>query len=244
MASIRWPARIAIGIVVLALLVLGVAAAAGFFDRDSERMFDARGSGRHPLAAILFSGDMGFRFGMDSYVARALAQRGVPVLGISSPSAFGTRKTRAEVDAIVAGAIHDAMARTGAQRVVMIGQSFGADMVRVGLTDLPAAARHEVAAIVLIVPGENAFFRADPSGITYRRAPDAGPGAADALAWAPLVCIHGEKERDSLCPLLHGGTLQSFALPGGHFLRRDHALLVKTVIGALRPVLADAGRPA
>lgn len=244
MASIRWPARITIGAGVLALLALGLAAAAGFFDRDPEEIFDARDGGPRPLAAVLFSGDMGLRFGVGPYIAKALARHDVPVLGISSPGAFGTRRSRAAIDAIVAGAIHDAMARAGASRVIVAGQSFGADMVRVGLADLPPEQRAKVAAIVLVVPGQTAFFRADPSGLTYRGAPDAGPGPPDALDWAPVVCVRGVAEKDSLCPLLRGSRLRAITLPGGHFLHRDHALVVGTVMGALRPLLPEeAGRP-
>jgi type IV secretory pathway VirJ component len=243
MASVRWPAKLAIGLAAAILLLIGLAAAAGFFDRDAETVFGRPDGGPRPLAAVLFSGDMGLRFGMGPHIVRALAKHDVPVLGISSPSAFGAHRSQAQVEAIVAGAIRDAIVKTGARQVVMIGQSFGADMVRVGLSALAPELRDRVAAVVLVVPGRDAWFRADPSGIAYHAAPDAGPGSPRALAWAPLVCIKGAAERDSLCPLLDGPDLRAITLPGGHFLRNDHALLVGTILGALRPTLVEAGAP-
>lgn len=242
MASLRWPAKLGAGFAAAILLLIGLAGAAGFFDRDAETVFVPPGNGQRALAAVLFSGDMGLRFGMGPYIVRALARHDVPVLGVSSPSAFGAHKSRAEVEAIVAGAIRDAVVKTGAQRVVMIGQSFGADIVRVGLAALNPALRGRIAAVVLVVPGRDAWFRADPSGIAYRATPDAGPENPRALAWAPVLCIKGAAERDSLCPLLDGPDLRAITLPGGHFLRNDHALLVGTIMGALRPVLAAGSR--
>ena len=62
-------------------------------------------------------------------------------VGVSSPVTFGSRRTRAEADAIVANAIRTAMARTGAERVLLMGQSFGADIVSAIAPDLPADLR-------------------------------------------------------------------------------------------------------
>jgi type IV secretory pathway VirJ component len=95
----------------------------------------------------------------------------------------------------------------------------------------------KVAAIVLVVPGSSAWFRADPTGLAYLSASDEGPQSASRLNWAPLICIHGSLETDSLCPLIHGPNLRSVTLPGGHFLRRDHDLLVNTILRQLKPII-------
>lgn len=191
---------------------------------------------QHPqLAAIYFSGDMGLRFGMGPHVAPALAARGIPVIGISSAVNFATHRTRTEVDAMLANAIRTALARTGARRVVLIGQSFGADMIATAAPDLPADLRGRTAAIVLVVPAQTAYFRADPTGLAYLGAPEARPAAAmRAVGWAPVVCIYGIRETDSLCPVLRPGPARVIALPGGHFLNRDDKRLVATMLDALR----------
>jgi type IV secretory pathway VirJ component len=183
---------------------------------------------------------MGLRFGMGPKVAPALAARGMPVLGISSAVNFAARRTRAELDAILAGAIRTALARTGAGKVVLIGQSFGADMIATAAPDLPAALRKKVAAISLVVPSRTVFFRADPTGITYLGTPDARPARKmRELDWAPVICIYGVRESDSLCPALGSPSARVIALPGGHFLDRDDKLLVATMVSALHA--ADPG---
>lgn len=228
--------RIALAIgLVGALVGLGLAAPAlHLIDADPMRLFaSSRRAG--DTVAVYVSGDLGLRFGMGPKVAPALAAHGIPVVGVSSPVAFGTRRTRAEADAIIAGAVRTALARTGAKRAVLIGQSFGSDIVATTLPDLPPDLRRRIAAVVLVVPGESVFFRADPTGITYHGTPDAAPAAAlRGVDWTPVVCIYGEAETDSLCPALDRHRAEIIPLPGGHFLHHDDQLLTRTILDALR----------
>lgn len=229
----RWLAAVATVVLVAALVAALFVPALNLLDPRASRLFAA--PGRHPrLAAVYLSGDMGLAFGMGPKVAPALAAHGIPVFGVSSPVGFATRRSRGEVDAIVAGAVRAALARTGAERVVLMGQSFGADMAATAAPDLPPELRRRIAAILLVVPARTVFFRADPTGIAYLGTPDGYPAAAlDRLGWAPVICIHGLGETDSLCPMLRTPGARVIGLPGGHFLQRNDRLLVATIIGAL-----------
>jgi type IV secretory pathway VirJ component len=232
--ALRWIGGIAL---VASAALLVVAAIAGFFDRDPIRLFGDFGRGRVPVVALFFSGDLGLRFGMGPHVTQGLAVRGIPVMGVNSPTVFGRHRSRAEVDGLVADAVRGALARAHADRVVLIGQSFGSDVLGTGAARLPADLKSKVAAIVLVVPGQTVFFRADPTSLAYRGTPDAQAlDAARTLSWAPLTCIYGARETDSLCPLL-AAPVKRIALPGGHFLDNDPRRLIATILGALRPVL-------
>jgi type IV secretory pathway VirJ component len=233
--SLRWIGGIAL---VTSAVLLVVAAIAGFFDRDPIRLFGDFGRGRVPVVALFFSGDLGLRFGMGPHVTHGLAVRGIPVMGVNSPTVFGRHRSRAEVDGLVADAVRGALARAHADRVVLIGQSFGSDVLGTGAARLPADLKSKVAAIVLVVPGQTVFFRADPTSLAYHGTPDAQAlDAARTLSWAPLTCIYGARETDSLCPLL-AAPVKRIALPGGHFLDNDPHRLIATIVGALRPVLS------
>ncbi|MET0307636.1 MAG: AcvB/VirJ family lysyl-phosphatidylglycerol hydrolase [Sphingomonas sp.] len=229
-----------IGILAGAILILY--ALAGFFDRDPVHVFGME-DGPKPVAAVYFSGDMGLRFGMGPYIADALAKAGVPVLGMSSSTAFARHRSQEEVDAIFAKAVRDTLTRTGAKRLIVLGQSFGADMVRVGLVSLPPDLRARIAAVVLVVPGETAYFRADPSNIAYHGTPDADASGARKLDWVPITCIRGALEPDSLCPLMLTPNVRRIVLPGGHFLQNDHDLLVRTVFAALGTLIPAPMEP-
>lgn len=192
---------------------------------------------RIPVAAVMLSGDIGFRGGMSAPVATALADRGMTVVGVSSPVVFAYHHTQAEAVAIVQQAIRSAMRISGADKVVLVGQSYGGDIVATTAPHLGAELLSHVAAIDLLVPGRNVYFRADPTGLEYLGSPDAQP-AADlrALRGPPVVCVYGIEETDSLCPLM-GGAAQVIALPGNHHLNHDHVLLVKTALGALHRLI-------
>lgn len=228
--------RFGIGALIAGLLVLlGLGAPSlHLIDSRSLRLYDD--GTQHPsVVAVYISGDMGLRFGLGSKVVPALAAHGIPVVGVSSPVNFGTRKTREQVDAIVANAIRTALATTGARRVILMGQSFGADMVSATAPDLPADLRARIAAISVVVPAQTVYFRSDPTGILYHGTPDARPTAAmRALRWAPVICIYGREEADSLCPTLRGTPAQVVGLPGGHFLHHDDPLVIATILATLR----------
>ena len=233
----RWSAGIG---VVVAVALFGVAAVAGFFDRDPVRLFAARGAKR-PVGVLYMSGDMGLRFGPAPYTTQALAAQGITVVGINAPTTFRTRRTQTEIDAIVADGVRRALAETQADRLVLIGQSYGADIVQTGLAALPADLRAHVAGVVLVVPGTSVFFRADPTGLAYRGTPDSrGAATLARLDWTPVTCIYGVAERDSVCPHVHLRNLRAIAMPGGHFLNEDHAGLFGHVLAAVRRAAPDA----
>ncbi len=227
--------------VTLAVLVVAVAlgilfAAGGFLDRDPHWWFAARGPRRN-VSAVYFSGDMGLRHGMGQATSQALAAHGVPVIGVSSSTLFRAHRTRAETDAIIAGVVRDAAARAGSDRLVLIGQSYGADVLGTGLGALPADLRARVAAVILIVPGGDVFFRADPTGLEYHGTPDAdGRATLRAITWAPVTCIYGVEERDSACPGLRLPGATVIPMPGGHPLHHDAATLAGHVLAAVARV--------
>lgn len=228
--------RTAVTVLVIAVLAMLAINAPRLHLLGSEPFREFPTTRRNPsVAAVFLSGDMGFNFGIGADVAEAMAEHGMPVLGVSTPVVFARHRSRAETQAVLAGAIERALAGTGAKRVVLMGQSYGADIVATAAPDLPPELRAKVAAIDLAVPGREAYFRADPSNIAYLGEPDARPAEAlRALDWAPVICIHGVEETGSLCPALKGTTARVIGLPGGHFLKRDPARLIATTLAALR----------
>lgn len=185
---------------------------------------------------------MGFHFGMGSHIAAAVAARGIPIVGVSSPLVFAHHRSRAQVDAIVVSAIRLALARTGADKVLLMGQSYGADILATAAPDLPADLRRRILAIDLTVPAQDVYFRADPSTLAYLGGPDARPlQALRALHWAPVICVYGREEEGSLCPVLAGSAARVIGLPGNHHLEHDRARVIATTLAALRAAAPEAG---
>ncbi|MFT4053429.1 MAG: AcvB/VirJ family lysyl-phosphatidylglycerol hydrolase [Novosphingobium sp.] len=234
--------RLAIGL--LALAALGFTALAapvlGLLGTEPIVMFPA--AEPHPrVAAVFLSGDMGFRFGMGEKVAATVAAKGVPVVGVATPVVFATHRSRAEADAVVAGAVRLALARTGASQVVLMGQSYGADILATTAPDLPPDLRARVLAIDLTVPAHDVYFRADPVGLAYLGRPDAWPLLGmRKLDWAPVVCVYGLEEQGSLCPSLEGRA-KVIGLTGDHYLNHDAPRLIASTLRALHQVAPQAG---
>jgi type IV secretory pathway VirJ component len=191
--------------------------------------------------AVLFSGDMGFRIGMGPKIAARLAADGIPVLGVSSLVKFRRERTPAELRAFVAESVRRGLAFAHADRVILIGQSFGADILQVGATGLPAALRGKVQMVALVVPGDSVIFRVSPAELFNWAKPDAAAlPTARTLTWAPVICVYGRKERDSLCPRLDLANVQRVALPGGHPLNHD----ADALYAVLRRKIAATAIPA
>lgn len=189
------------------------------------------------LAAVVLSGDMGFRIGMGPRVADRLAADGIPVVGVNSLTFFRYRRSPADVRALISAATRRALAFGHVNRVVLIGQSFGADMLHVGLTGMPPDLRARVAMVALVVPTDTILYRASPSELlNWARADAAALPTARQLTWAPVTCIQGVEETDSLCPMLTQPNVHRVSLPGGHPMHGDtdavHAVLARAIAAA------------
>lgn len=228
--------RVAIALAVLATIAAN-APKLMLFGWQASSIFPASGipdPTAASTAAVVLSGDMGLRFGLSGDIAKALAAHGIPVTGISSPVAFAHHLDRAQTVEVVRNAIDEAFAQSGAHKVILVGQSFGADIAATVLPDLPRRQRDRIAGVVLVVPSNNVHFRADPTGIAYMGEPDARPAAALRLIAAPPVtCIRGADEAESLCPLLGRNDPGIVTLPGNHYLRHDAPRVLRTILSAV-----------
>ena len=177
---------------------------------------------RRPFAVVLLTGDLGYKIGMAPQIARRLAADGVPVVAVNTLTYLRTTRTPADITTLIARAEQRALRFGQTDRVVLIGQSFGADMLHVGLVDLAPELRAKIAKVALIVPENTVQFRASPSEVFdyWTRTTNAVP-TARRLTWAPLLCVQGVEEAESLCPLLTQPNARRVALPGGHPLHRD-----------------------
>jgi type IV secretory pathway VirJ component len=190
--------------------------------------------GEEQVAAIVFSGNMGFHVGQALKVSNGLAARGLPVVGVNSLTYFAGPRTPAEATAFVEAAIDRAVRDTHRDKVALIGISFGADILHVGLAGLPPSYRAKVHNVVLVVPGAILQLQASPLEVMSFRTPDRdGTMTARQLVWTPVTCIWGAEEKDSLCPILRQPNVRHVALPGGHMLDRKVDVLTAQVMRAI-----------
>lgn len=236
------PRPLAIAAAALLAVLLGVAAVFLIAEHEDSAIFSgdvqARRAGQ---AAVLFSGDAGF-LGAGPEISRAVEQLGLPVLGISSLAEFRQRRTIPQTVAIVNDAVRTARAKFGADRILLVGHSFGSDVIGAALPDLAPDVRQALIGVVLIVPTDSVYLRADPTELSYRGPPDADLSRVQSVTWLPLLCIQGQQEPDSLCPKLRAANVTMIALPGGHGLHRDFARLAAAIEFGAAPMLGAGAR--
>lgn len=233
--------RVVIWATGVACLVAFVTLALGDYFAGEARAFtpvreaDPPGDPPPPLAAVFWSGDMGMHIGFGSDLPERLAEAGIPVLAVSSPVVFGRQRTADEARAAVAGSLAEAINRSGARSVVLIGFSFGADVVAASAGQLPQGLRRRIAQVVLVGPGKDIHFHANPFGLFYLGRSEADSGAAAAgLKGLPTSCIYASAEaNDSLCrePALSGARLTEIA--DGHMMLAHREEVTRAVVAAV-----------
>ncbi|HEX8444982.1 MAG TPA: AcvB/VirJ family lysyl-phosphatidylglycerol hydrolase [Sphingomonas sp.] len=181
--------------------------------------------------AVLWSGDGGWA-GLDREVAARLARAGVPVVGVDSLAYFWTARTpqgtARDLMRIMAG-----YSRLWHRpRVLLIGYSFGADILPEVVGALHPDYRAHVARLGLIGLGTSADFQFHLGAWLDVAGPAARPTlpAMAALRGRDMVCLRGRDETDSACPLLPPGLARAIVLPGGHHLGGDADAIARAIL--------------
>jgi len=222
----------AIGIPFAALLYgIGYFGGPTFFDIPARAAPPPREA---DVAAVVFSGNMGFHIGQAVKVSKGLAARGLPVVGVNSLTYFRKARSAAQATALVEAAIDRTLRITHRPQVALVGISFGADILHVGLAGLPPPYRAKVRNVVLVVPGAILELQDSPLEIMPISAPDMdGTLTGRQLDWLPVTCIWGAAEKDSLCPVLTLPNMPHLPMAGGHMLGRDTGLETATIFEAI-----------
>jgi len=228
------------------LLAFALAAAlylyAGYYTGPLHRDLPVAHPDPAKPAIVILSGDMGNRLGMAPKIAARLNARGYAVVTVNSLTYFSPRRTPGEVTALIEATMTRAMRLGRTDRVVLIGQSFGADMIHAGLAEMPLAHRKPIRLVVLVVPGKDIVFRASPIELAGIETPDQHAlRTASKLTWIPVICIRGADEDNSLCPELVMPNVWRIVLPGGHKLNSDDGALEAAILPAIQRAAATAG---
>lgn len=224
-----------IGGLILAALALLLAYAAHPLFTDLDR-----GAARSDLAVVVVSGDMGFHTGLSPALAERIADKGFHVVGVNSLRFAWRAQNPDRISGLLQAAIGRALRDSKARKVIVIGQSYGADLVHVGAALFPDAIRRKIAAIILVVPTADIYYQIGPGEYFGWSTPDAQAiDTARRLDWTPLTCIYGRAEPDSICPLMRAPNMRRVPLPGDHYLHHDPDLLFR----AAWPAILAAGRP-
>jgi type IV secretory pathway VirJ component len=185
--------------------------------------------------AVLLTGDGGWA-GIDRDIAAALAADGVPVAGLNTLQYFWNRKTPETAGADLERILRHYLALWGCERALLVGYSFGADVLPFMVARLPEDLRRRVALVALLGPGRQAEFEfrildwvtADAGRRALPLLPEIG-----RIAGIPLLCLDAAEQSDSLCPTLGPGQGKVVTLKGGHHFGGDYQGIARRLLAEL-----------
>jgi type IV secretory pathway VirJ component len=195
-------------------------------------------SGSGDEFALLISGDGGWA-GLDQELAARLAANGVPSVGLNSLKYFWTRRTPDETARDVARVLRHYLAAWGKQRALLVGYSFGADVLPFVINRLPPDLQQRVASVSLLGIDAHASFEVRIA--EWVGADNGGPPTEPELAevaHVPVLCIYGEGEEDSICPGLPAGRIARERVGKGHHFSGEYTTLADRILA-----FARSGRP-
>ncbi|MGQ2968552.1 MAG: virulence factor family protein [Allorhizobium sp.] len=184
--------------------------------------------------AVIYSGDGGWR-DLDSQVGTNLQGAGIPVVGVDSLRYFWSKKTPEQTSEDLATIIHTYEKRWRVKHVILIGYSFGADILPAAYNGLPDKLKSRVAQVSLLALSHQADYEVSVSGWLGSR----GTGSADPLTDvakidpARVQCMFGTDEDDDACKDLVGGPVETIGIKGGHHFDGDYPALAKRIVDGL-----------
>jgi type IV secretory pathway VirJ component len=178
--------------------------------------------------AILFSGNGGW-WSIDESLAAAFRADGVTTYGWSSLAYFVERRSPDEVAADI-GRV--ARLSPPNRDILLVGYSFGADIVATAYRRLDPAVQARVRVIALLSLSRTADYA---MGILGPFAPKIATVAAIRDIGGPkILCVMGQEEGTrSACPLLDPGRVTVIERPGGHHFDGNYRPIAEDILRAL-----------
>ena len=187
------------------------------------------GADRGALAVIL-TGDGGWA-DIDKSLASGLAAAGVPVVGWSSLGYYWTPRTPEAAARDLARIVEHYSAAWKKDRVLLVGYSFGADVIPFLVNRLPASVRARIGSVSLLGLSDTAAFEFHVSSWLGAAGEARFPTAPEvARMTVPVTCVHGIDERDSACLTLKGPDVRVVPVGSGHHFGGDYQRLVELIL--------------
>jgi type IV secretory pathway VirJ component len=179
--------------------------------------------------AVLYTGDGGWR-PYDEQLADSLNKLSIPVMGVNSLDYFRKRRTPQESANDIAVEIIAYLEKWQKKKVILIGYSFGAEVVPFIYNQFSAQLKSCIQVLVLLSPGSNSDFKVhvmDRLGLLVHKWSYNVPQEIVSIKTIPIIIFWGKQEQ----PMTLENTLQNNLsvnyLPGGHNFKNAEAVIKK-----------------
>jgi len=185
--------------------------------------------------AVMVTGDGGWRR-IDAKVTDDLRGNGIPIVGFIASSYFQKRRTPEESACALAQLIRTYQERWHKERVILIGYSRGADALPFMINRLPPDVRASVQLTVLLGLEPWIDFEYHPywtlahyiqHAPQYEVLPE-----VQKLRGQNVLCVYGEREKDTLCRKLDPTQFKIVREPGGHHFAGRYSAVGEAILNA------------
>jgi type IV secretory pathway VirJ component len=181
--------------------------------------------------AVILSGDGGWR-DIDMQIGQTLAAGDIGVVGLDTLRYLWSEKPPAQVARDLERIIAHYTAAWHARNVLLVGYSFGADVLPAAINRMAPEIRQQIAQVSLLGLGQEVAFEFHVGGWLGLGSADAQPIAPEAakLDMARVQCVYGEEEDDSLCPDPMFDRAERIKTAGGHHFDGDYQALARRIV--------------
>jgi type IV secretory pathway VirJ component len=187
--------------------------------------------------AILFSGNGGW-WSIDEKLAAAFRDDGITTYGWSSLAYFVGRRTPDEVAADIGRVAHLSPPN---RDILLVGYSFGADIIATTFDRLAPDVKSRVRVVALLSLSRSASYA---MGVLGPFAPKIGTvKAIRAIGGPKILCVMGREESErSACPSLDPGHVTVVERPGGHHFDGNYGPISDAILRAFHDSRRAEGR--
>lgn len=192
--------------------------------------------GEGDLMAVIWSGDGGWR-DLDKTIGERLQSVGVPVIGVDCLRYFWHERTPDQVASDLAAILQHYSRIWQRPRAILVGYSFGADVMPFAVNRLPEPLKQSIARISLLGLAHDAAFVIDVKDRLLDK------DRSDNLPVLPEVakldlkrvqCVYGEDEEDSACTAPEFDRAERIKTAGGHHFDRNYEALAKRILSGAK----------
>lgn len=194
-------------------------------------VINAKIQNKEAPVVLFISGDGGwYRF--EQSIADDLANFGIPTIGLDSKKYFWNRKSPEETARDMAKVLDYFAKKWERKRFILIGYSFGSEIVPFIVNRLPEPIKSEVEASVLLSPTTDTDFEIHLSnmlGVDNRQKTFNVIDEIRKEQSGNVLIIYGKDKKSPVPGLVKGTAVRIMYIPGDHHYQYNHSLIVQTM---------------
>lgn len=184
---------------------------------------------------LLLTGDGGWAK-LDKDLAEHFSAAGAEVLGFDCLNYFWRKRSVEETAAQISALITQYQNRWQKKHVVLVGYSFGADVLPYVVNALPVEQQREIKHMVLLGLSRYAhfeFYLTNWLSGSTRTSPFPTQDELAKIKLIPGLCVQGAEDKESICAHIQQPNVQAVTLPGDHHYAEDYQRLADSILGVL-----------